>query len=95
MNEKTGLTSIAVRTWRPAKEYHSNQIVLNALNVPPRSRLYGLVPCGVNTTWTESLTSYINRLGWAHRVSPGELVAEELIPHLGSDHPLYQLTAFC
>lgn len=63
--------------------------------IPPRSRLYSLVPCGVDTIWTESLTSYINRLGWDHRVAPGELVAQELIPHLGSDRPLYQLTAFC
>ena len=71
------------------------QTILHMRGVPPRSRLYGLVPCSINTTWTESLTSYINRLGWAYRVSPGELVAQELIPLLGTDQPLYQLTAFC
>jgi len=55
------------------------------------------VPCKVDTIWTESLTSYINRLGWAHRVSPAELVAQELIPHvsMSSGHPSYQPTAFC
>ncbi len=74
---------------------NSSSTLFQMHEIPPRSRLYGLVPCGVNTIWTESLTSYINRLGWAHRVSPGELVAQELIPRLGSDHPLYQLTAFC
>jgi ribosomal protein S27E len=64
-------------------------------NLPPRSRLYGLVPCGMRTIWTESLTSYINRLAWTHKVSGGELVAQELVPRLRSDHPSYQLTVFC
>ncbi len=62
---------------------------------PPRSRLYGLVPRGVGTIWTESLTSYINRLAWSHKVSGGELVAQELAPRLRSDYPSYQFTVFC
>lgn len=63
--------------------------------LPPRSRLYGLVPCGIRTIWTESLTSYINRLAWAHKVAGGELVAQELVPRLSGNHPSYQLTVFC
>ena len=46
--------------------------------IPSRSRLYGLVPCGLGTMFQESLTSYLNRLGWRHHVSPRDLVAQEL-----------------
>lgn len=47
-----------------------------------RSRLYKLVPCQAGTIWRESLTSYINRLGWAHHISPRALVAQEIAPRL-------------
>src|SRR5712692_11216902 len=91
MNDTTGLSVITVRTGLGLRDS------LSALDIPARSRLYGLLPCKVDTIWTESLTSYINRLGWAHRVSPAELVAQELIPHvsMSSGHPSYQPTAFC
>jgi len=36
--------------------------------------------------WGESLTSYLNRLGWRHGVTPRTLVAQELVPHLNSEH---------
>jgi DNA-binding phage protein len=51
-------------------------------HVPPRSRLYHLVPYEMGTTWCESLTGYINRLGWTHHVPPRALVAQEIVPRL-------------
>ncbi len=48
----------------------------------PRSRLYGLVPCEGGSLWTECLTSYLNRLGWTHHISPRAMVVQEVIPHL-------------
>lgn len=47
-----------------------------------RSRLYDLVPYEVGTPWCESLTGYINRLGWMHHVPPRALVAQEIVPRL-------------
>jgi hypothetical protein len=91
---KTEQTAVAVRILGPSLTQREAQTLPDVNAVPPRSRLYGLAPCGEGL-WSESLTSYINRLGWAHRASPGDLVAQELIPRLGIDQPLYQLTAFC
>jgi|GEM_PF-5219525 hypothetical protein len=51
-----------------------NQRILQTAEIPPRSRLYGLEPYHVNTLWSESLTSYLNRLGWAHGVDTMPLV---------------------
>ena len=59
--------------------FHPNEVL-------PRSRLYGLVPCGLGTMYQESLTSYLNRLGWRHHVSPRGLVAQEVVPSLGYDN---------
>ncbi len=50
--------------------------------VPPRSRLYDLAPYEIGTPWCESLTGYINRLGWTHHVPPRALVAQEIVPRL-------------
>jgi transposase-like protein/ribosomal protein S27E len=51
-------------------------------NTPPRSRLYDLAPYEIGTDWCESLTGYINRLGWTHHVSPRALAAQEIVPRL-------------
>jgi len=51
-------------------------------HIGPRSRLYDLVPYEIGTMWCESLTGYINRLGWTHHVSPRALVAQEIVPRL-------------
>ncbi len=62
----------------------------------PRSRLYGLVPCGEGL-WSESLTSYLNRLGWRHGVSPRDLVEQEIVPRLEQEkliHSFPQLSTF-
>jgi transcriptional regulator with XRE-family HTH domain len=48
----------------------------------PRSKLYGLNPCEVGNVWTESFTSYINRLGWRHGVAPLVLIQQEIVPIL-------------
>jgi hypothetical protein len=32
----------------------------------------------METVWSESLTSYMNRLGWQHGVSPRALAAQEM-----------------
>jgi DNA-binding phage protein/AraC-like DNA-binding protein len=48
----------------------------------PRSRLYDLAPYQIGTAWCESLTGYINRLGWTHHVPPRALVAQEIVPRL-------------
>ncbi len=53
-------------------------------NMPPRSKLYGLVPCHTATIWGESLTGYLNRLGWAHGVFPRDIVMQEMLPFLNS-----------
>lgn len=50
--------------------------------VLPRSRLYNLAPYEIGTPWCESLTGYINRLGWTHHVPPRALVAQEIVPRL-------------
>jgi DNA-binding phage protein len=51
-------------------------------HISPRSRLYSLVPREIETIWCESLTGYINRLGWTHHVSPRALAAQEIVPRL-------------
>jgi len=48
----------------------------------PRSRLYDLAPYEIGTPWGESLTGYINRLGWTHHVPPRALVTQEIVPRL-------------
>src|SRR6266702_6113949 len=66
---------------RKGPESHN---ILQTADIPPRSRLYGLEPYQINTIWSESLTSYLNRLGWAHGVSPRDLVVQELLPFFTS-----------
>ncbi len=53
--------------------------------VPARSWLYSLAPYEIETIWRESLTGYINRLGWTHHVSPRALAAEMITPFLKKD----------
>ena len=63
-------------------DVHERAQGYSEMQIPPRSRLYCLSPLGVGTLWTESLTSYINRLAWTYRVSPRVLVAQEVVPQL-------------
>lgn len=91
---KAELTAVAVRILRPSLVQRETQMLPDGNAVPPRSKLYGLVPRG-EALWSESLTSYLNRLGWRHGVPPRWLVAQEMAPHLSSDHSPTQLGTFC
>ena len=90
---------IEVRIRKPAMEYLEEPTRFQAFNIPPRSRLYGLEPCGLDTVWSESLTSYINRLAWRHGVAPRVLALQEIHPSLGdgkwSHASPQQMRTFC
>jgi hypothetical protein len=62
--------------------------------IPPHSRLYALMPYGLDTMLQESLTSYLNRLAWRHHISPLHLVAQEIAPHLNQSYSRNRLAAF-
>jgi hypothetical protein len=49
---------------------------------PARSRLYCLEPQAMGELWQESFTSYLNRLGWTHHVSPRAMIVQEIMPYL-------------
>ncbi len=78
----TGQATIFVQI---ADSWIKDQEQRNTFDIPSRSRLYGLEPIKAKTVWAESLTSYINRLGWRHGVSPRALIEQEIVPHLRSD----------
>jgi len=63
------------------------------INVPPRSRLYALVPIGLGTPEVESLSSYITRLAYAHSFTVRRLVMREIVPAFERDSPLMQPVA--
>lgn len=91
---KTEQTAVAVRILRPFMVPREAQTLPDVNTLLPRSRLYGMAPRGEGL-WSESLTSYLNRLGWKHGVSPRWLLAQEVVPHLSSDHFPTQLATFC
>lgn len=90
----TGQTTTSVRVMDSWKEESPQPQAFPDGAIPPRSKLYGLMPCGLGTLFQESLTSYLNRLGRRHGVSPRALVAQEFLPHLTSEYPQYHLAAF-
>jgi AraC-like DNA-binding protein len=51
---------------------------LSSFAIPPRSKLYPLVPIGVGTAFVESLSGYVARLAEAHSISVGDLVGHVL-----------------
>lgn len=51
---------------------------LSSFAIPPRSKLYPLVPIGVGTALVEGLSGYVARLAEAHSVSVGDLVGRVL-----------------
>lgn len=81
MSGKTAYATLAVRVLRPTKIFNGKW---DMADIPPRSHLYSHPPCKVGTVWCESLTSYINRLGWTLRTSPRALVAQEIVPLLST-----------
>src|SRR5260370_8525475 len=64
------------------------------LDIRLRTRLYSLAPREIGTIWRESLTGYINRLGWTHHVAPRALVAQEVASQLSDEHPASALAHF-
>ncbi len=78
-------TGIKIRIMKPTMPYLDKQTGFQTLNIPPRSRLYGLEPCGMETVWSECLTSYINRLGWSYGVTPRALAIQEIGPFLDAE----------
>ncbi len=60
------------------------------ISVPPRSCLYPIKPKGIDTAYTESLTSYITRLSNSHCVQPRALILHEVLPHLKISNGLKQ-----
>jgi len=65
--------------------HRGEQDTFRESDVPARSQLYSLAPYEIETIWRESLTSYINRLGWTHHVSPRAFAAEMILPHVMRD----------
>lgn len=95
---RTELVVSAVKIRHPLMDHQRKQYMLQMMDVPLRSRLYGLAPCEVRTIWRESLTSYLNRLGWKHGVSPRALVAQEILPSVSHGDYLRvpsQFASFC
>lgn len=90
---KTELTAAVVRVLHPSVVRGERQMLPDENTLPTRSRLYGMVPCGEGL-WSESLTSYLNRLGWRHGVSPRDLVIQELLPFLNKRSSYQQLSGF-
>lgn len=72
----------------------SFSLPLEGSEIPPRSKLYALPPCGLGTVFTESLTSYLNRLAWRHCVPPQHLVVQEIVPHLSHGYSRQQIGVF-
>jgi len=65
-----------------------NQNIPRQNDIPTRSRLYPLEPQAMGSQWQESFTSYLNRLGWMHHVSPRAMVMQELIPLLDKEREI-------
>lgn len=61
------------------------------LEIPRRSRLFCLEPIAVGTPYTESLSSYLNRLAQAHCLTSQKLVMGEIAPLILKDEDKYEL----
>lgn len=57
-------------------------VSLKAPLIPKRSRLFSIEPIGVGTPYTESLTSYLNRLACEHCLTPKQLIMREVAPQI-------------
>jgi transcriptional regulator with XRE-family HTH domain len=86
------------RTENPAVKvmpmHHIPEGLVKGNDIPARSKLYGLAPCGLGTVWSESLTSYLNRLAGLHHVPPQHFVAEVIVPHLSQGYSRRHLSVF-
>lgn len=59
--------------------------------MPPRSRLYSLQPIGLGTPYTESLSSYLQRLAQHHHLRPWQLYTYELVPLIENEEYLLSI----
>ncbi len=50
------------------------------------SKLYSLKPIGVGSSMVESLSGYIARLAFEHRIKTGKLFTEVFVPYLNKDY---------
>ena len=69
---------------RILSSWREEQDTFQESDISARSRLYRLEPEAMGSLWQESFTSYLNRLGWTHHVSPRAMVMQEVIPHLNN-----------
>lgn len=58
---------------------------LKPLEIPQRSRLFSLEPVAVGTPYTESLSSYLNRLAQEHCLTSQKLIMGEIAPLILTD----------
>jgi transcriptional regulator with XRE-family HTH domain len=86
--------AVKVTIIHPRAEENHPLTLFQMSEIPPRSKLYDFVPCGLGTPFQERLTSYINRLAWRHHVSPQHLIAQEIVPCLSHSYSRQQLSAF-
>ncbi|MFB2833468.1 TniQ family protein [Floridanema evergladense] len=61
------------------------------LEIPQRSRLFCLEPIAVGSPYTESLSSYVNRLAQAHCLTSQKLVMGEIAPLILKDEDKSEL----
>jgi hypothetical protein len=92
MSSKQPFTPVRIRSSWTATRRQPN--ASQELHIRPRTRLYSLAPCEMGTIWRESLTGYINRLGWTHHVAPRALVAQEVASQLSDEQPISVLAHF-
>ncbi|MGB3208049.1 MAG: TniQ family protein [Crinalium sp.] len=64
---------------------------LKPLKIPPRSRLFCLEPVAVGTSYTESLSTYFNRLAHERRLKFHKLIMGEIAPLILKDQDKSQL----
>lgn len=55
-----------------------NRLVITPPTISPRSCLYQLEPCAINSAYIESITSYTKRLAEAHSVTVSQLIRKKL-----------------
>src|SRR5712691_5628421 len=65
--------------------HREGQDIFQESEMPARSRLYCLALYAIETVFRESLTGYINRLGWTHHLSPRAFAAEMILPQVRRD----------
>lgn len=77
MSQRPENTVIKVKPMNLLRSYQGWPSLLQVPDVPPRSRLYGLVPRETGTLWTESLAGYLLvTLAWGHHTPLGQFHPE-------------------